>query len=294
MVEVSGLFKSYDGERDILKNINMEVKKGTIHGIIGPNGCGKTTLIKCLTGIFDTDQGVVLVDGETVYDNPMAKEKIGYVADSNQFFPNYKVSRMVRFFEGVYPKFSAEDFERLNKIFKVNTNQKMKHLSKGQQMRVAFMLSMAQHPEVMVLDEPTSGLDVIAKKHLLDLLVTTVENEEMTVLISSHHLSDLEKVCDTLTLMQEGHVQMADDMEGVTGHVKKYQVVFPKGAAKDFYHMEGILHISNVGSVYTIVLQNPIEKFENKMEKMGAILTEEMDCSLEEAFIYLNEEVQVG
>lgn len=144
----------------------------------------------------------------------------------------------------------------------------------------------------MILDEPTSGLDVIAKKKLLDLLVTTVENDEMTVIISSHHLHDLEKICDTLTLMKDGRVQMADEMEGVTGQVKKYQIVFPKGAPKEFYHVEGTLHISNLGSVYTIVLRDDIENFAEQMTALGAILVEEMECGLEEAFIYLNEEVK--
>lgn len=292
MVEVSGLYKGYDNDKPVLQNMNIKVEKGTIHGLIGHNGCGKTTLIKCLNGIFKPDKGVVLVDGEPVYNNPSVKEKIGYVADSNQFFPGYKIEKLVKFFEGVYPKFSREDFNRLNQIFGLNTKKKVKQLSKGQQMRLAFMLSMAQHPEVMILDEPTSGLDVIAKKNLLDLLVTTVENEEMTVIISSHHLSDLEKICDTLTMMKDGKTQIDDEMEEVTGQVKKYQVVFPKGAPGEFYHMEETLHISNLGSVYTIILSNEPEDFVLKMEEMGSVLTEEMDCSLEEAFIYLNEEVQ--
>ena len=159
-------------------------------------------------------------------------------------------------------------------------------------MRLSFMLAVAQHPDVLILDEPTSGLDVIAKKKLLDLLVTIVENDEVTVVISSHHLHDLEKVCDTLTMMKDGEVDIADEIDGVTGQVKKYQVVFPNGAPKEFYRLEKTLHISNLGSVYTIVLQDEVENFESEMNQMGALFVEEMECSLEEAFIYLNKEVQ--
>ena len=106
MFEVSGLYKAYDNDVDILKNMNIKVEKGTIHGLIGHNGCGKTTLIKCLNGIFKPDKGVVLLDGESVYENKAVKEKIGYVADSNQFFPGYKIERLIKFYQGMYPKFA--------------------------------------------------------------------------------------------------------------------------------------------------------------------------------------------
>lgn len=138
MIEVSGLCKGYEGKNETLRNINISVKRGTIHGLIGHNGCGKTTLIKCLTGIYPPDKGVVLLDGEQVYDNPELKEKIGYVADSNQYFQGYKVSKLIKFFDGMYPNFDKKDFERLNEIFKVNTKKKVKQLSKGQQMRLSL------------------------------------------------------------------------------------------------------------------------------------------------------------
>lgn len=290
MVEVSGLYLAYDKGSDTLKNINMKVEKGTIHGLIGHNGCGKTTLIKCLTGIYKPDKGVVLIDGEEVYENLSVKEKISYVADSNHFFPNQKVKNLVKFVASMYPKFVETDFYALNEIFKVNPNSRLKGLSKGQQMRVSFMLAVASHSEVMILDEPTSGLDVIAKKKILDQLVTLVENEETTVIISSHHLQDLEKVCDSITMMMDGTVTIEDDMEGVTGQVSKYQVVFEGGAPGEFYHIDNTLHISNLGSVYTIVLSDKTDDFEQQMKDLGAIFVEEMECTLEEAFIYVNEE----
>ena len=129
MIEVKGLYKGYETDGNhVVKDMNMKVEKGTIHGLIGHNGCGKTTMIKCLNGIFKPDRGVVLIDGEPVYNNPSVKEKIGYVADSNQFFPGYKIEKLVKFFEGVYPKFSREDFNRLNQIFGLNTKKKVKQL----------------------------------------------------------------------------------------------------------------------------------------------------------------------
>ena len=288
MIEINGLYKSYTDEEEVVKDIHMKVEKGTIHGLIGHNGSGKTTIIKCVTGIYPPDRGEVLLGGEPVYENVKVKEKIGYVADSNQMFSNYKVQQLVKMYENIFEKFSREDFQALNRIFQVPLHHRISHLSKGQQMRTAFMLNLARNPEVMVLDEPTSGLDAMAKKELLDLLVTTVENREMTVLISSHHLSELEKICDNVTVIKHGRVYIDDELESVKNQIIKYQVVFTQGAPKELYERTDLLHLSNVGSVYTVVVPAEKEDFEQQMKQIGAVVVEEMPVGLEESFVYMN------
>ena len=287
MIEINGLYKSYTDEEEVVKDIHMKVEKGTIHGLIGHNGSGKTTIIKCVTGIYPPDRGEVLLGGEPVYENVKVKEKIGYVADSNQMFSNYKVQQLVKMYENIFEKFSREDFQ-------VPLHHRISHLSKGQQMRTAFMLNLARNPEVMVLDEPTSGLDAMAKKELLDLLVTTVENREMTVLISSHHLSELEKICDNVTVIKNGRVYIDDELESVKNQIIKYQVVFTQGAPKELYERTDLLHLSNVGSVYTVVVPAEKEDFEQQMKQIGAVVVEEMPVGLEESFVYMNKAQKGG
>ena len=228
------------------------------------------------------------VEKTEVVKNVKVKEKIGYVADSNQMFSNYKVQQLVKMYENIFEKFSREDFQALNRIFQVPLHHRISHLSKGQQMRTAFMLNLARNPEVMVLDEPTSGLDAMAKKELLDLLVTTVENREMTVLISSHHLSELEKICDNVTVIKNGRVYIDDELESVKNQIIKYQVVFTQGAPKELYERTDLLHLSNVGSVYTVVVPAEKEDFEQQMKQIGAVVVEEMPVGLEESFVYMN------
>ena len=291
MLEIRGLCKGYQNSGEYtVENIDIRVEKGTIHGLIGHNGSGKTTIIKCLTGIFPPDAGTVTVDGEPVYENPAVKEKIGYVADSNQMFGSYRVSKLVSFYEDVYKSFSREDFNRLNRVFRMDMKKRISQLSKGQQMRVSFMLNMARNPEIMILDEPTSGLDAMAKKDLLDILVASVENNDMTVLISSHHLSELEKICDDITMIRDGHIYVQDGLDEVTGKMAKYQVVFPGGAPGELYHRADICHMSNVGSVYTIILPSGSADFEAEMRELGAVVVEPMTMGLEESFVYMNRE----
>lgn len=295
MIDVKDLYKGYQQKEGyVVKGVSLQVAKGTIHGLIGHNGSGKTTIIKCLTGIYQPDRGEVFIEGEPVYDNPTAKGKIGYVADSNQMFTNYRIRDLVKFYNRIFPDFLSEDFEALNRIFNVNPYKKIGQLSKGQQMRVSFMLNMARNPKVLILDEPTSGLDAMAKKDLLDLLVSAVENREMTVLISSHHLSELERVCDSVTMITRGKVQIDNEIDEVTGQIAKYQVVFPEGAPSELYQREDVLDLSNVGSVYTVVLPGASEEFEEMMKAKGAVVVEQMAVGLEESFVYMNRNLRGG
>lgn len=295
MIDVKDLYKGYQQKEGyVIKGVSLQVEKGTIHGLIGHNGSGKTTIIKCLTGIYQPDRGEVLIDGEPVYDNPVTKGKIGYVADSNQMFTNYRIRELVTFYNRIFPEFLLDDFEALNRIFNVNPYKRIGQLSKGQQMRVSFMLNMARNPRVLILDEPTSGLDAMAKKDLLDLLVSAVENRDMTVLISSHHLSELERVCDSVTMITQGRVQIDNEIDEVTGQIAKYQVVFSEGAPPDLYQREDVLDLSNVGSVYTVVLLGASEEFEETMKAKGAVVVEQMPVGLEESFVYMNRNLKGG
>lgn len=283
MIEINNVSKSF-GSFKALDNISINVKKGEIHGIIGENGAGKTTLIKCLVGIYKPDEGEILIDGSPVFENPTVKEKIGYVADSNAYFSDYSVKRMIKFFKEVYRDFDEEFFYRLNEVFNLDIKRMVGRLSKGQQMRLAFMLNIACSPKVLVLDEPTSGLDVIAKRQLMDILIEQVEKKEITVIISSHHLSELEKLCDSLTIINNGKIQYESDLDTLREQVKKLQVVFDR--EPDRALLEKSFKVERIGSVYYLTTDNYTLNTQQQLKDMGATIVEQVGMSLEEIFIF--------
>ncbi|MBQ7066679.1 MAG: ABC transporter ATP-binding protein [Lachnospiraceae bacterium] len=289
MLEITKVSKSFHKNK-VLKDINLNIQKGEIHGLIGENSAGKTTLIKCIMGIYKPDSGSITLDGELVYDNPVAKEKIGYVADVNEYIKGYSVKGIVKLFQNFYDNFSVERFYILNQTFHLDEKKMISSLSKGQKMRLAFMLSLAQNPEYLILDEPTSGLDVIAKKELLDILVSEVEEKNIGVLISSHNLEGLEKICDTVTMMKQGKVTMQNTLDNVKDTYTKWQAVFEKEFPKELRKNKQIIEIKNVGSIYTIVTGNYEKGFEEQLKNQGAALVEEIPISLEELFVYSNKE----
>ncbi len=286
-VKIQDVSKTY-GKTQALDHVTINIEEGTIHGIIGENGAGKTTLIKALTGIHALDSGTLAIDDEVIYENPKIKQKIGYVADQNQYFKSYRIEQLIAFYQEVYPQFSRELFDTYNASMEIDTKKRIRQLSKGMKMRLSIMLNLAAMPEVLVLDEPTSGLDVIAKKKVLGWIVEAVEARNMTVLIASHHLSELEKLCDSLTMIDKGRVTHQASVDAIKENVCKLQVVFNTQVPEALATWEGIKEVKHIGSVYNIVIVQHQETIIKQLEACGVKLMERIPLTLEEAFIYMN------
>jgi len=289
MIEVNNLSFVMDGKQ-ILKDINLKINKGKIFGIIGPNGVGKTTLLRCLTGIYNTTSGKVIYDGEIVYDNPVVKNKIGYVADENIMQTNFKVQDILKYYKYSYKNFDEEKFNELNKIFNIPTTKFIFQLSKGMKMRLSIMLAFSIHAKYLILDEPTSGLDAILKNKLLKIFVDEVFENDTTIIISSHHLSELERICDDVAILNEGVVSYENSVENMKNKIKKVQVAFDAPVYEEDLDLKGIFKISKVGRVFTIITDEYDEEFMRNLKKFNPLFIEEIDLSLEDIFIYKVEE----
>lgn len=288
MLEVKNVYKSYD-KTEVLHGISLELRPGEIHGLIGANSAGKTTLIKCITGIYNANSGSIQVDGQNVYDNPQAKSIIGYVADYNEYIQTYNAQQMVKMFQRFYPEFDTEKFNTLNEIFELPLEKMISTLSKGQKMRLAIMLEICHKPKYLIMDEPTSGLDPVAKEALYQLLIKEAEENEMGILISSHNLAGLEKLCDSVTMIHSGTVEKQLSVDSMKHMLSKVNVIFENGADPALYHHDSILQISNVGSIYTLLIENFDASAETLLKEWGASFVETAPLNLEEVYVALAE-----
>lgn len=287
MIEIRGVNKRFN-DFLALDDINIDIKKGTIHGIIGENGAGKTTLLQMLAGVYQVDEGEILINNEPVYANNKIKQSIGYVADRNQYFKDYKAGEMIKFYAGIYEYFSEEKFHQYNKIFKLDLDKKIKQLSKGMQMRLALMLNLSISPDLLILDEPTSGLDAIVKKDLVDILIEEINKRNTTIVISSHHIGELEKICDQVTILNRGKVKYVSNIDDIKENIKKLQLVFNEDVHEKLKKIDSIINIEKIGSVYYIVTDNYSQKLLDDLENIGANSIENVGITLEEIFIYTN------
>ena len=285
MIEINNLSFEIEG-KNILKDINLKINKGKIFGIIGPNGVGKTTLLRCLTGIYNSTTGDVKYDGKVVYDNPEVKNIIGYVADENIIQTNFKVKEVLKYYKYSYSNFDEKRFNELNKTFNIPLNKFIFQLSKGMKMRLSLMFALSIHAKYLILDEPTSGLDAILKNKLLNIFLDEVASNETTIVISSHHLSELERICDDVAILDDGIVSYENSIENMKNKIKKIQVAFDEPVYEEDLNLKGIFKISKVGRVFTIITDEYDEEFMRSLNKFKPLFIEEIDLSLEDIFIY--------
>ena len=285
MIEINNVSFEID-DKKILNSINLKISEGKIFGIIGPNGVGKTTLLRCLTGIYKPTIGNVIYDGNDVYDNPKAKGEIGYVADENIMPSNFRVNEILKFYKYSYDNFDKKRFDELNKIFKIPLNRFVFQLSKGMKMRLSIMLAFSIHAKYLVLDEPTSGLDAILKNKLLKIFADEVFENGTTIIISSHHLGELERICDDVAILDNGVVSYENSVENMKNKIKKIQVAFKGDVNEENFNFKGVSKISKIGRVFTIITEEYNENFLKELNKYAPLFIEEIDLSLEDIFIY--------
>lgn len=285
MLEINNLSLTL-GNNKVLDNINFKVNKGTVLGLVGPSGVGKTSLIRTIVGIYEGDNGQVLLNGQKVYDNVNAKSKIAYVPDEHNSFFLISVKEIIDFYKRSYPNFDEEKFHKVNKIFKIPLQKRFLQLSKGMKARVNIMVALALKGELLVLDEPTSGLDPILKEKVLKLVMREVYEEEKTVIISSHNLGELERVCEEIIMIDEGTVEYHNTLDNMKENIKKLQVAFDSSISKDDLDIDGVFSISQLGRVFTLVTDKYDDEFKTKLNEFNPLFIEEIDLSLEEVFIH--------
>jgi ABC-2 type transport system ATP-binding protein len=292
LLDIKNVSKKID-DKYILKNVNLHVNKGSIFGIIGENGTGKTTLIKCITGIYRVNEGHIVINGEDVFDNNKVKQKIGYVSDENQYYSSFKVKELLKFYKKTYNDFSEEKFEELNKKLKIPLERRIRELSKGMKMRAAILLNLSIKPDILILDEPTSGLDPVIKNEIMSIIVDEVASNGVTVFISSHHLDHIERICDNVAIIKNGEIKLTSSMEEAKNSIKKLQVVFKDSddVNKELSSLNEVIKIETIGRVNYIIIKNYTKDFEKKLYDMGAEFIEIVDMSLEDMFIYFVKEV---
>ena len=286
MIQVNNVIKEFDGFR-ALDGVNMHVKKGAIYGLVGPNGAGKSTIIRHLTGVYRQDMGEVFVNGKEVFENRLVKEKIAYIPDELFYFLQADTMEMMKYYEGLYPTFDREMFFILKEYFStIDLKRNIRRLSKGMQKQVAFWLAICCKPEVLILDEPVDGLDPVMRRQIWSILMAEVAEREMTVVVSSHNLRELEDVCDHVGIMNKGKVIIERSLSDLQGNVSKIQVAC-EGEVPKLPEGFKVLHKSNIGRVHTLIVRgNPDEAVAHITKDSEKSIVDVLPLSLEEIFIY--------
>lgn len=206
IIEIKNLVKKYDN-KFTLGSIDLEIPSGVIVGLIGENGAGKTTLIKSILNILKIDEGnIKIFNKDFDKEENTIKEDIGVVLD-NMFFPEILTPKDINIvMKDIYKKWDEELFKKYLNDFGLNMNKQIKTMSKGMRKKLEIATSLSHHPKLLILDEPTSGLDPVVRNEVLDIFLDFIQDEEHTILLSTHITSDLEHIADKIIFINKGKI----------------------------------------------------------------------------------------
>lgn len=205
ILQLEQVSKAFSKSGFRLDNVSFSLPYGAILGFVGENGAGKTTTIGCILNTVAKDSGTVKLFGREMRDSDTdMREKIGVVYDGDNFPAYLTAKQLSQIMEGVYSQWDQPLFERYLREFHLPSGQKIKHYSRGMTMKLAMAAALAHHPQLLILDEATSGLDPIMRDEMLDVFLDFVQEENHSILLSSHITSDLEKVADYIAFIHDG------------------------------------------------------------------------------------------
>ncbi|MBP2239576.1 ABC-2 type transport system ATP-binding protein [Cytobacillus eiseniae] len=292
MIKISHVRKTFDG-LEAIENISLTVNKGSIYGLLGSNGAGKTTLLKILSGLYIQDEGLITIDGQSVFENPDVKNKIFFIPDTPFFLPHYTLNQMAQFYQCNYPRWNDQRYQELVALFQIDIHKKLHRYSKGIQRQAAFILALSTVPEVLILDEPLDGLDPVMRKKVKGLLIDDVAEREMTVLISSHNLREVEDLCDFVGIMHKGQMMIEKELDDLKSDTHKVQIAFKGGVPVPPAILKSVkvLHKEKRGSILLLIVKGKEEEITANIEKYQPVIFDILPLTLEEIFIYEMEDV---
>ena len=209
LLECVHLNKSF-GDKKVLKDVNLVIPRGKIIGLLGKNGTGKTTLIKLINDLLTPTSGQVLVNGKEV--GVASKKVISYLPERTYLDKNMTVDEVISFFEEFYDNFSRRKAKKLLKDLELDTSLKLSKMSKGMQEKVQLVLVMSRKADLYILDEPLGGVDPATRDYILDTILTNF-NEGASVIISTHLISDIERILDEVIFIDKGKIILTSDSD---------------------------------------------------------------------------------
>ncbi len=219
ILEVQQMSKTYKKSNFTLGQISFSLPYGAILGFVGENGAGKTTTIGCILNTVVKDSGTVKLFGREMLDSDTEiREKIGVVYDGDNFPDFFTAKQLSRVMKGLYKQWDDALFQKYLEDFHLPVKQKFKYYSKGMTMKLAIAAALSHHPQLLILDEATSGLDPVMRDEMLDVFLEFVQEEDHSILLSSHITGDLEKVADYITLIHDGRLIMTVSKNDLTYH----------------------------------------------------------------------------
>lgn len=284
MIKISQISKCF-GKIKALDDVSADIGEGSIFGLIGSNGSGKSTLMRVMCGIIRPDTGHVFYDGCSVYENIAVKQRIVYLSDEQFFMPHCCIEDMRNLYRSLYISYSDERYHQLCELFGLDTSRRIHTFSKGMQKQAAFLLALSLRPDFLLCDETFDGLDPVMRQLVKRLLAEEVAERNMTPVIASHNLRELEDICDHIGLLHKGGILFEREIDDLKLNIHKVQAVFPDSVTAAAFTDMNLTSIDRRGSLYTLIARGTEEEILASLHELEPVFCEIIPLTLEEIFI---------
>lgn len=284
MLKISDLRKNFK-DKEVLKGLNLEVKDGSIFGLVGINGAGKSTLLRLISGVYEPEGGYIELDGKDTYKDEKIRNSIAFVSDEQYYPVGSTIESLKLLYETIYD-FNEDAFNKYLDVFELSPKMTINNLSKGMKRRVSLLFALSTNPKLILLDEAYDGLEPLARLRFKQVLAEMIDEEGVSVIISSHNLKELEDICDTFGILEDGKIISYGDLLESKEMINKYQVAFKEEKTKSDFKEIDILHFESEGRVCQFVARGDREEVLEKINKMNPLLLDVLQVNFEELFIY--------
>lgn len=285
LIEISNLTKKFD-KVVALNDLSLNIENGSVLGLVGSNGSGKSTLLRLLSGVYQPDNGEIKVEGNTLFDNPKAKGECYFIPDFPYFYNNSTIDSTAFLYRNLYPNWSEEQFNRYCTMFPIRRDAKIINMSKGMQRQAALILALSTCPKFLFLDEIFDGLDPVVRHLLKKIIIGHVSEHEMTVVIASHNLRELEDLCDRICLLHRGRLVMERDIDSLRQEFRKVQIAFTEIPNKpNLFEGINVVNVWKNGNIFNVTIRGIEEDFMPIVNALNPAYVSAMPLTLEEIFI---------
>ena len=288
MIEAVNLTKRFD---DIVAvdHISATIKDGSVFGLIGTNGAGKSTFLRLASGVLKPDEGCITIDGHEVFENTPAKKRFFYISDEQYFFNNSTPLEIMHYYRHVYEGFNEERFHKLMKNFGLDEKRKIHTFSKGMKRQAFLILALCANTDYLLCDEVFDGLDPVVTEAMKNLFGKEIQERALTVVVAAHKLQDLEDFCNEIGILHKGGLLLAGDMREKAGTMTKIQCVFEQDEPLMAEH-PSIVRCHRDGCFTTVIARGKKEEALENIRQRNPIFYKEVPMTLEEIFMTEMEE----
>lgn len=284
MIEAVNLTKKFDNIVAV-DHISATIRSGSVFGLIGTNGAGKSTFLRMAAGVLKPDEGSITIDGMSVFENPEAKRKFFYISDDQYFFSNATPTEMMSYYRMAYPGYDEARFHSLMVNFGLDENRKINTFSKGMKKQLSVICGICAGTDYLYCDETFDGLDPVMRQAVKSIFANDMEERHLTPIIASHNLRELEDICDHVGLLHKGGILLSKDLDEMKMKIHKVQCVLKEGMTpQDLTGLE-ILKTERRGKLLTLTVRGDLSMVEFQMQNADPVFYETIPLSLEEIFI---------